>query len=184
MTSYQCRALVASPYLHDPNFMRTVVYLLRHDQEGALGLILNRPKNQTVGEMFPEISEMSIDADSPMFYGGPVDGPVMLLQACRVSDEEGQIMLVACDQDRIAEAISGIDTHANPFRMFEGHSGWGPLQLESEMAEGSWHVWDILPEQLLAEPDELWELAIREIGHRVVTSGIPDSLIPENPMTN
>jgi putative transcriptional regulator len=68
--------------------------------------------------------------------------------------------------------------------VFEGHSGWGPLQLESEMAEGSWHVWDIMPEQLLAEPDELWELAIREIGHRVVTSGIPDSLIPENPMTN
>jgi putative transcriptional regulator len=164
--------------------MRTVVYLLRHDQEGALGLILNRPKNQTVGEMFPEISELSIDADSPMFYGGPVDGPVMLLQACRVSDEEGQIMLVACDQDRIAEAISGIDTQAHPFRVFEGHSGWGPLQLESEMAEGSWHVWDIMPEQLLAEPDELWELAIREIGHRVVTSGIPDSLIPENPMTN
>ncbi len=80
MESVQGLALVASPYLTDPNFLRSVVYLLRHDEEGAIGLILNRPTHTSIGELLEQLSGEPVENELPVYYGGPVDGPLMLLQ--------------------------------------------------------------------------------------------------------
>ncbi len=173
MESYQGRALVASPYLADGNFMRTVIYMIRHDEEGAMGLILNRPMQTTIGELLGELTESSIDNCEPVYFGGPVDGPVMMLQACCENDSDDHAeVLIACDQARILEVINEDAPNQLGIRLFDGYSGWGPGQLESEMSEGSWLVWDIRPDQLFHDPETLWQEAVVQIGRNVIATGI------------
>lgn len=173
MESYQGRALVASPYLSDGNFMRTVVYMIRHDQDGAMGLILNRPMKLTIGELLGDLTESSIENDLPVYYGGPVDGPVMMLQVCceTEADDHAEV-LIACDQSKIMEVINDPSPEQLGIRLFDGYSGWGPGQLEIEMSEGSWLVWDIRPDQLFHDPETLWQEAVVQIGRNVMATGI------------
>ena len=184
METLQGRALVASPYLSDPNFMRTVVYILRHDEEGAVGLIVNRPMNQTVGELIGELTETEISNGQPVYYGGPVDGPLMMLQACVGVIDNAQVVYVASDQERITDIVTNRDESVSAFRVFDGYSGWGAGQLEQEMEEGGWLVWDILPEQVFGDPDELWHHAVREIGREILAGGIEGARIPKDPAIN
>lgn len=173
MESYQGRALVASPYLVDGNFMRTVVYLIRHDEDGAMGLILNRPLKTTIGELLGELTESSIDNDQPVHYGGPVDGPVMMLQAsCDSADDQHAEVLIACDQARILEVINENSPHQLGLRIFDGYSGWGPNQLEAEISEGSWLIWEIRPDQLFHDSESLWQEAVVQIGRDVIATSV------------
>ena len=74
MKSLQGHLLVASPKLVDPNFFHTVVLLVQHNQEGALGLVLNRPLQTTVQEMWQEVGESQCEVDQPLHQGGPCEG--------------------------------------------------------------------------------------------------------------
>lgn len=173
MESYQGRALVASPYLVDGNFMRSVVYMIRHDEEGAMGLVLNRPLTVSIGELLGELTETPIENGLPVFCGGPVDGPVMMLQvSCRQPDDEQAEVLIACDQTRILQEIEQPNSQQLGIRLFDGYSGWGPGQLESEVEDGSWLVWDISPNQLFHDSETLWQMAVVEIGRNVIADGI------------
>lgn len=175
MESYQGRALVASPYLADPNFMRTVIYLIRHDDDGAMGLVLNRPLQTNIGQLLGELTESTIENDQPVFFGGPVDGPIMMLQACCEKQEsEGTEVFIACDQARILEIINDDAPGVIGFRLFDGYSGWGPGQLESEIEEGSWLIWEIEPKQLFSDSESLWQEAVVQIGRGVIADGIGD----------
>lgn len=181
MTTIQGRALVASPYLSDPNFMRSVVYILRHDEEGALGLVLNRPTSTNIGSLLEQLAERPVSNDQPVYYGGPVDGPLVMLQTVQV---DGQVLVaVASDQDRILQVCeeSDDDTH---YRIFDGYSGWGAGQLEAELKQGGWLVWDIKPADMFADSSLLWQEAIREIGRDILSDGIDPSRIPDDPAYN
>ncbi len=185
MHTIQGLALVASPYLTDPNFLRSVVYILRHDEEGAIGLVLTRPTHTTVGKLLQQLCGEAIDNDLPVYYGGPVDGPLMLLQEC--TEEETPSIYIASDQQRILE----ICDPARPaqhcggqYRIFDGYSGWAPGQLDDELREGGWLVWNLLPEQLFADSEELWQNAIRQIGRDILAGGIDPSKMPEDPAYN
>ncbi len=186
MESLQGHALVASPYLTDPNFLRSVVYLLRHDEDGAIGLILNRPMLTTVGELLAQLTGQSIDNQRPVFCGGPVDGPLMLLQACET--EAVPSIYIASDQDRILEICdpSFPDQHSGgaEYRVFDGYAGWAAHQLEEEMRGGGWLLWEIPAEQLFADPEELWRDAVRRIGRDILAGGIDPSRMPEDPAFN
>lgn len=198
MESIQGFALVASPYLTDPNFMRSVVYILRHDEDGALGLVLNRPLEKRVGKLLGELSEIEIDNTAPVYYGGPVDGPLVMLQKLSVQDAnqysdcvqeihgDGMMatgLCVASDQERIL-AVCGSDACPNTYRVFDGYSGWSAGQLEHELQSGGWLVWDVSPDQVFFDPDEIWKLAIRQIGRDILSGGIDPSKIPEDPAYN
>lgn len=183
METIQGHALVASPYLTDPNFLRSVVYVLRHDEEGAVGLLLNRPLSTKVGSLLEHLTGTPIQNDAPVYNGGPVDGPLMMLQQSR--DEDGNLLIhVASDQDRILQITAAPDPSVEDYRIFDGYSGWGAGQLDAELQSGGWIVWDIQPKQVFEDPDELWQSAIRQIGRDILALGIDPSKMPEDPAFN
>ncbi len=184
MDKIQGRALVASPYLTDPNFLRSVVYVLRHDDEGAMGLLLNRPLELTVGSLLEQLADQPVDNTAPVFFGGPVDGPLMMLQ--RRTDEAGRRLIeVATDQTQILTACQAKDDQpSSGCRVFDGYSGWGPGQLDDELQSGGWLLWDIQPEQVFQDPEDLWKIAIRQIGRDILSGGIDPSKMPEDPAFN
>ena len=185
MKSIQGKALVASPYLADPNFLRSVVYILKHDEEGAIGVVLNRPMETTVGQLLSELTDAEPSNGDPVYYGGPVDGPLMLLQACRNESMWGDVVSVASDQERISSICSQpSDGESNCYRVFDGYSGWGPKQLEREIEEGGWLIWDVSPQVIFSECEELWHGAIREIGRDILSGGIGIERMPADPALN
>ncbi|MDP9117543.1 MAG: YqgE/AlgH family protein [Actinomycetota bacterium] len=156
------RLLVSTPALGDPNFARSVVYLLEHDDDGTVGVILNRPSRTPVGQVLPQWHEAVI-GPPVVFAGGPVqpDGALCLAQldsdgpgARRLVDGIGTVDL---DGD-LAVATS----MARRLRVFAGHSGWSPGQLADEMAEGAWWVVPGNADDLFsAEPAGMWAAVLR-----------------------
>jgi putative transcriptional regulator len=152
-TYYAGSFLVARPILQDPNFMQSVVLLLQHGAEGAFGLVVNRPASVK-------------GAPFPVFTGGPCQAPGLLMLhghaewLALTPEQEGEVAPgvfignAACLK-QITE--SDVET-ARRFRVFTGYSGWGPSQLERELAAGAWTVvpatGDLLWE---TPPDELWK---------------------------
>ena len=186
MDSLQGRALVASPYLTDPNFLRSVVYILQHDAEGAIGLVLNRPLGTSIGSLLEDLEGRAFENDAPLYYGGPVEGGLMLLQEGRCADESAPAVYLATEQARITE-ICGSDPTVLPqprYRLFDGYSGWAAGQLDAEMRSGGWLVWDIQPNQLFSDPEELWQLAIKQIGRDILAGGIDPAKMPKDPAYN
>jgi putative transcriptional regulator len=183
METVQGQALVASPYLTDSNFMRSVVYILRHDQEGAVGLVLNRPTDTTVGSLLGQLLERPIDNELPVYCGGPVEGPLMLLQEMASDELHTRSVYVASDQERILKICDESDV-SQRYRVFDGYSGWGPGQLDNELRSGGWLVFDIQPDQLFSPTDDLWQQAVKQIGREILSGGIDPSKMPEDPAYN
>lgn len=185
MDTIQGRALVASPYLTDPNFLRSVVYILQHDEEGAVGLVLNRPLQTNVGELLEQLTDFSVINHAPVYYGGPVDGPLMMLQECPGPEEGTRVMAVASDQDLITKVCSTEPEQlVGRYRVFDGYSGWGAQQLDEELKSGGWMVWQISPHELFSDPEELWQTAIKEIGREILSESIDPDRIPKDPAFN
>jgi putative transcriptional regulator len=163
--SLRGRLLVATPDLADPNFFRTVVLVLEHSDEGALGVVLNRPSPATaVEDPLPAWAPLAVDP-SVIFVGGPVQPQAAIGLARRadraepdgfapLSDELGTVDL----ERHPAEVAPRVDR----LRVFAGYSGWGPHQLETELEAGGWFVVDADPSDLwTAEPDTLWRVVLR-----------------------
>lgn len=177
------QALVASPYLADRNFLRSVVYIVKHDEEGAYGLILNRPTDVTVGELLQQVLESDVENEEPIYHGGPVEGPVLVMHEQVVEGAEPVEPGVYLSSDQ--EDIADICVHpTGRFRVFNGYAGWAPDQLDNELKQGGWLVWKISKEDLFAPADEIWETAIRQIGREILAEGIAPGRIPEDPSYN
>jgi putative transcriptional regulator len=155
--------LVAAPTLVDPNFNRTVVLIAEHTEEGALGVVLNRPSESSVGEVVPDLSPL-LDEDELVYTGGPVQ-PTGVMVLAEFDDPvdaalpvDGELGFVALEAD--TEAIA-----AQRARAFAGHSGWGPGQLEGELEEEAWFVAAFEREDAFADdPDELWSRVLMRKG--------------------
>jgi putative transcriptional regulator len=162
--------LVATPILLDPNFERTVVLLLDVDENGALGVVLNRPSPVPVGDVLPDWDEL---ASSPhvLFQGGPVSTDSALAvgslgaEPARVTREEpvgfrrlyGDVGIVDLDTPTALAAPV-----IRRLRVFAGYAGWGEQQLLAEIASGSWYVVPSVPGDLFDdEPRGLWARVLR-----------------------
>jgi len=139
----QGRFLLAAAGLSDPNFAGTVVLLIRHDSDGAVGLIVNRPTGVAAREVLPEVAALS-GYQAPVFFGGPVmlDRMMVLL---RTDEAPAEAELVADDVYVSASGtvLAGLPAgyaHPERVRIYAGHAGWGPGQLEREIAAGGWHL--------------------------------------------
>lgn len=170
--------LVATPALVDPHFRRTVLLLSHHSREdGALGLVLNRPLHLTIGEMAQQKAADHL-ANVPLFYGGPVAADQPALVGVRW-DEEGAIDLKNFASARDADEIP--PAWRPNLRLFVGHSGWSPGQLESEIEHKSWLVIRPFPQLTEAEPsEELWRKILR--GMDPMLKLLADA--PEDPSLN
>src|SRR4051812_34194306 len=146
MESLRGKLLVAGPTLPDPNFARTVILVLAHGEEGAVGLVLNRPSETEVADAVPAFAELGAQ-DDVVHVGGPVQpGAVLavaeveapeLLDEVLVGDSVG---LVTADLD--ADALAGASRRA---RVYAGYAGWGPGQLDGELEREDWIVTDPVP---------------------------------------
>ncbi|OEY65853.1 YqgE/AlgH family protein [Marinobacter sp. X15-166B] len=135
--------LIASPYLADPRFHGTVIYLCEHSADGALGLVLNRPLDIPLGEILEQLDLAGGELDEPVMEGGPVQpqrGFVLHSPGTRWQHSVSVSEQVALTTSRdILEAI-GQGQGPDSYLVALGYSGWGEGQLESELASNSWLV--------------------------------------------
>ena len=168
MSQWEGRLLVATPVLTEGTFSRTVIQLLQHSEEdGALGVVLNRPTGSDVAEVLPGW-ELLAAGPGVVFEGGPVQQTVAIclghLSLSAVQDSSyvvvpGAPWLGTVDLDQDArEALLEV-------RVFAGYAGWSPGQLEAEVDEGAWWVVDALPGDCFTpEPATLWRQVLRRQG--------------------
>jgi putative transcriptional regulator len=159
------RLLVAAPALTDPNFDRTVVLVLEHGPEGALGLVLNRPTGADLDDALPDWAPLAADP-TVVFVGGPVaPDAVIALARAHVGSEEPEGFTPVLDD------LGSVDLGKDPFdlgipidvvRVFAGYAGWGRGQLDAEVDEGGWFVVDAAPDDVFSvTPDDLWRHVLR-----------------------
>jgi putative transcriptional regulator len=151
--------LVAAPILHDPNFHRTVVLLAEHGEEGAMGLVLNRPTDTAVVEALPELAPLAGHAER-VFLGGPVAlESVLALAELDDPDEASELLFGAVG------FVQEPDVPVARGRVYVGYAGWGAGQLEAELAEESWLVVPAETDDLFSDdPDGLWSAVLRRQG--------------------
>jgi putative transcriptional regulator len=161
--------LVAAPTLADPNFARSVIFLLAHDDDGTLGVVLNRPSHVPVEEIVPGWGDLAA-SPSVLFTGGPVQPSAAICigrtELPEAADAAGFAPLIG--------ALGTVDLHENPVdvpvplaevRVFTGYAGWGPGQLADEIASGSWHVLEGRHQDVLSgDPEGLWSRVLRRQG--------------------
>lgn len=170
MESTAGRLLIATPNLGDPNFDMTIVYVVEHHDDGALGVVVNRPTETPVGMYLPQLGALVTPPDV-FFAGGPV-APETVIGIGR--DDDGPPELVDL------EAIeSGARAAPARLRLFAGYSGWAPHQLDGELSTGSWFVVDAVDDDVFGPaPRELWRAVLRRQGGRLGRLALfPDSLM-------
>lgn len=173
MASLRGQLLIAAPSLVDPNFVRTVILIAEHGDDGALGVVLNRPSESSIGEVVPDLSNL-VDPDALVFAGGPVQpGGVMVLAEFHDPEDaalpiEGALGFVAVEADMAA-------LEAERARAFAGHAGWGPGQLESELEEEAWFIAPFeRGDAFTDEPEMLWSRAlVRKGGEYALVARMP-----------
>jgi putative transcriptional regulator len=180
MESMRGQLLVAGPTLLDPNFRRTVILVGEHGEEGAMGVVLNRPSETGVEDAVPPLADLS-GVDELVFVGGPVQPEAVIVLGDFVEpDRAGTLVLGSIGflpgdtaRDEIGELTRA--------RVFAGYAGWGPGQLEAELEEGSWIVEPALPADVFTDrPDELWSDVLRRKGPEYSVI----ALMPEDPRLN
>src|SRR5436305_12883268 len=166
MDSARGQLLIAGPGLLDPNFWRTVVLVIEHNEEGALGLVLNRSSETTVGESVPQLENL-VDSEELLYIGGPVQPSAVIVLA--EFEDPSDAALVAFDDVGVLGTSSSpeeLTVGVRSGRAFVGHAGWGPGQLDGEVERGDWILEPAsLEDAFSAEPRGLWsEVLMRKGG--------------------
>ena len=182
MDSLRGKLLLAGPVLKDPNFDRTVVYIAEHSEDGAMGLVLNRPSEAPVVDAIPDLTWVA-DSDELVYVGGPV-APNGVIVLAEWDDPSQAVVLVDDDLGFVPGDVEDTDALAGAVRrarVYAGHAGWGPGQLEDELAEEAWIVEAPLREELFSDdPDGLWAAVLRRKGREFALL----STMPPDPSLN
>ncbi len=182
MESLQGQLLVASPGLLDPNFRRTVVLVIEHGDEGAAGIVLNRPSDSAVSEAVPQLEELA-GPEEPLYVGGPVESAAVVVLAEFEEPAEPAVPVLGDDvgfaslDDDPGELVDATRRR----RVFAGYAGWGAGQLEAELESEDWIVEPARPDDVFADDaDALWSTVLRRKG------GVYELLarIPADPSVN
>lgn len=160
--------LLSMPQLNDPNFGRTVVLLCEFAEEGAFGLVINRPTEFPAADVVQLVPPVVAANDLPLWIGGPVEPERgwILLSETRERDEAREIapgLFLSASPDVLRRVLES--AMPPPARVIAGYAGWGPGQLDQELSDSSWLMADVDAAFLFNTPAaELWEAAIRRIG--------------------
>ena len=175
--------LIASPKLRDPNFFRSVVLLVQHDERGSLGLVLNRPMELTIREAWKQLSEMPCQVEGNLHKGGPCEGVLMALHTdLEASDVE---VFDGVHFSTTKDAIEHLVSHTGgSVRLFVGYAGWSPGQLENELTEGAWLTTPATTQYVFDASQGSWELLLRAIGRANLTQFIDPKIMPDDPSVN
>ena len=158
--------LISDPFLKDPNFMRTVVFLCDHQDQGSFGFVLNRKYENTIDELIPELEGHKI----PLFYGGPVQmDTIHFLHQYSEEIQGGQEVMKGIywggDFDKVVDMVRNNEIDENKIRFFIGYSGWSDGQLKDELEEKSWLTVKAT-RKLVFHRDykELWKDSLKQLG--------------------
>jgi putative transcriptional regulator len=183
METLRGKLLLAAPALKDPNFDRTVVFIAEHSDEGAMGLVINRPSDAPVVEAIPDLTWVADSGDELVYVGGPV-APNGVIVLAEWDDPSQAVVLVDDDLGFVPGDVEDTDSLATAVRrarVYAGHAGWGPGQLEDEVAEEAWIVESPLREELFSDdPEGLWSAVLRRKGREFALL----STMPPDPSLN
>ena len=162
--SLRGKLLIAAPTLLDPNFFRTVVLIVLDEDEGAMGLVLNRPAETAVAKAVPPLADL-VAPDEPVYAGGPVEpAQAMVLGEFDDLTEAAAVVFAGIGFLPLDERTGGFGSPRRA-RVFAGHAGWGEGQLSAELADEAWIVEPALPEDVFSDdPEGLWSAVLRRKG--------------------
>lgn len=175
--------LIASPGLIDPNFRQSVVLMVQDAGDGAIGLILNRPSDRSVKNLWETIFHSDNASEQAINLGGPVFGPLMLLHTRQeLADLEVCEGLYFSTQKSYIERI--VDGDVQPYKLFLGHSGWGEGQLQSEIDEGAWFHLPAFRDIVFGDETELWQRLLQQAGTLSLGRVLKTDRLPDDPSLN
>jgi putative transcriptional regulator len=174
--SLRGKLLVAAPPLVDPNFDRTVVLMLEHSEDGAIGVVLNRPSETELDDVFPEWRSVATPP-GVVFVGGPVSPEAVIALGRGGAASEG-FLDIGGDLGSVDLSSDPLEVGLETLRVFAGYAGWGAGQLEQEIEQGAWFV--VRTERadpFVDEPTEMWRAVLRRQRNRVaIFANYPDEV--------
>jgi putative transcriptional regulator len=180
MDTLEGNLLIASPSLLDPNFKRTVVLITEHTEEGAAGLVINRPSPSAVWELVPQLEPL-VDDGEQVWVGGPVQPDAVLVLGEFVDPDEAAVPLFGSLGFPALDDPDEVVPVTTRRRVFAGYAGWEAGQLESELERDDWILEPALADDAFTEaPEDLWSDVLRRKG------GVYElvSRMPEDPSVN
>ena len=164
MESLRGHLLISSGGLFDPNFRHTVVLVGEHNEEGALGVVLNRALDVTVQDAVPVLGDL-VPADEPLFQGGPVQPTSPVLLAELADPQLADVLVFGSVGFLVGEVSDDVRPGILQARVFAGYSGWAPGQLEAEMVADSWILEPAEEDDVFTDaPDLLWSRVLERKG--------------------
>ncbi|MEA2432574.1 MAG: putative transcriptional regulator [Actinomycetota bacterium] len=164
MDSLAGKLLIANGDLFDPNFRQTVVLIVDHSDEGALGVVLNRSAGFPAVDALPTLGEL-LPPESELFIGGPVQPEAGVVLAEFDPPEFAPRLAFGAIGFITGEAELTSLVGVRRARVFAGYSGWGPGQVEEEIAQDAWIIEPAQPDDIFAtQPDQLWSSVLRRKG--------------------
>jgi putative transcriptional regulator len=180
MDSLAGKLLISSASLHDPNFRHTVVLIAAHDDQGAVGVVLNRATEFLVVDAVPPLAELT--GEQALLFEG---GPVQPMQPVLLAELEGSTRADLPVLGNIGFITGDVDSALRPSivraRVYAGYSGWGAGQLEAELEEGAWIVEPALAEDVFTDDSRsLWKCVLERKGgpYRRI------AMVPKDPRVN
>ncbi|HUQ96546.1 MAG TPA: YqgE/AlgH family protein [Chitinophagaceae bacterium] len=158
--------LIADPFLKDPNFMRTVVFLTEHKEEGTIGFVLNRQYENTLDELLPEVAGHKF----PVYYGGPVQMNTIHFLHRYPTEVPGGVEVMngvywGGDFDSLIQLINSGGIDPQKVRFYIGYSGWGNGQLDGEMQEKTWLTVEATRSLIFhSQAAEIWKDSLKHLG--------------------
>jgi putative transcriptional regulator len=180
METLEGNLLIASPSLLDPNFKRTVVLITEHNEEGAAGLVINRPSPAPVSELVPQLEPL-VDDGEQVWMGGPVQTDAVLVLGEFVDLDEAAVPLFGSLGFPALDDPDEVVPVTTRRRVFAGYAGWEAGQLESELEHDDWILEPALADDAFTEaPEDLWSDVLRRKG------GVYELVarMPEDPSVN
>jgi len=181
--SLQGQLLIASPELSDPNFFRTVVLIIKHDEEGAFGLVVNRPTSTSLKEVWSQVSQAPCERDAFLFLGGPVQGPLMAMHTNSLVGAAEVLpgVFFSPDPQELDQLVAESEGLA---RFYVGYAGWGAGQLEKELRESAWVTMPAEPEHVVQAGKDLWEQLTRRHFDSSLRAKLRIKHVPTSPEWN
>ena len=196
MSNLQGKLLLASPAMDDPNFGRAVILLVEHGEQGALGLVLNKPTAVPVRDVLPDaLRELLDESDNQpiaLRHGGPCRGPLMVLHRCGAASQievlpgmhfATEEALVAAVLGEAAETDDAVDKGQRVL-FFAGYAGWGPGQLEGEIADDAWAVLPGDVEAVFGVDVTTWTRLVREVSKDTLRRSMNPNIVPPDASLN
>lgn len=157
------KLLIATPAIGDDNFEQSIIYMLHHDLDGALGVVINRPSELQVDELLPRWADLTT-VPALIFSGGPVETNGFIGVARAVGPQPDDVVEVP-GTNVVTVDLEGdpalTAAHTDRLRIFRGYAGWGAHQLDTELNAGSWFT-------VISDPGDLWSEAPGDLYEQVL----------------